>query len=51
MTTPIELEYATLLALHDADQTEVKSFERISTTVALVSILSWLAGFAVFGWF
>lgn len=51
MTTPIELEYEMLLALRNADGAEIRSVERISYTVALLSALSWISAMALLAWF
>ncbi len=51
MTTPIELEYEVLLALRNADGAEIRSVERTSYTVALLSAVVWFAGMALIGWF
>ena len=50
MTTPIELEYEMLLALRNADGAEIRSVERISYTVALLSALTWISAMALLAW-
>jgi hypothetical protein len=51
MTTPIELEYEVLLALRNADGAEIRSVERTSYTVALLSAFAWVSAMAFLGWF